>query len=91
MSTIYIFNISETTEDGFVSYTFPNYFADESTALKTVVAMAEFWAQNQGGTYVGYVKDEDAYCVRKGEEFVKFYSIQSLTSFETENIIERIC
>lgn len=91
MNAIYIINVSEELENGFSSYTFPNYFADESTAQSTIVALASFWAEQRGGTYVGYVKDEDAYCVRKDDKFVKFFSIQSLTSFETESVIERIC
>lgn len=92
MNTIYIINVSEDTETGFFTYTFANYFDDISTVLSTITAMAEFYAQNtEGATYVGHVEEENAYCVRKGESFIKTYSVQTLTSFESENVIERIC
>lgn len=90
MNTITIINVSEETEDGFTSYTFPNFFADENIATTTIASMAAYWAQQNNGNYVGFVKDEDAYCVKKDGKLMKFYSIQTLSSFETENVIERI-
>lgn len=72
------------------TYTFSSYFKDQSKAEDTVARLGQYWVKEHGGTYVGYVKDEDGYCVKVDEEFVMIYYIQTLVDFVTDNVADSI-
>lgn len=85
---IQIINVYDGVNAG--TYTFSSYFKDEDKALDTVARLANYWVKEHGGMYVGYVKDEDGYCVKKDDEFVMIYYIQTLVDFVTDNVADSI-
>lgn len=87
-NNIIIINVFDAINTG--TYTFSSYFSDESTAHDTINRLANYWVTEHGGQYVGYVKDEDGFCVKKDEEFVMIYYIQTLVDFQLDNIADSI-
>ena len=72
------------------TYTFSSYFTDEAKALDTIERLANYWVVEHGGMYCGYIKDEDGYCVKKDDEIVMIYYIQTLVDFVTDNVADSI-
>lgn len=70
--------------------TFSSYFTDEDKALDTIARLGQYWVAEHGGMYLGYVKDEDGYCVKKDEEIVLIYYIQTLVDFVTDNYVDPV-
>lgn len=87
-NNIQIINVYDGVNAG--TYTFSSYFSDEATAHDTIERLANYWVQEHGGMYVGYVKDEDGFCVKKDDEFVMIYYVQTLVDFKTDNIADSI-
>lgn len=72
------------------TYTFSSYFTDEAKVLDTINRLANYWVVEHGGMYCGYIKDEDGYCVKKDDEIVMIYYIQTLVDFVTDNVADSI-
>jgi len=72
------------------TYTFSSYFTDQSKAEDTVSRLGQYWTKEHGGEYVGFVESEDGYCVKKDDEFILIYYIQTLVDFVTDNVVDSI-
>ena len=72
------------------TYTFSSYFQDQSKAEDTIHRMGQYWVKEHGGEYVGFVEDEDGYCVKKDNDIVMIYYIQTLVDFVTDNVADSI-
>lgn len=99
MSAITIINVFDCINC--TTYTYDQYFTDTrngpasiqaiDSAVSCINSMSNYWVQQHGGEYAGFVDSEEGYVVKNAQgEVAMIYYTQELTFFVDENKADHI-